>query len=499
MARVLIIGGGVSGLSAGIYAQLYGHQAIVCERSESVGGNLIGWQRNEYHIDNCIHWLTGTNPHSDTYKMWEELGALGDVEIMQGDSLYTCEYGGKRLSLKKDLNELKQDMLLISPQDKNEILSFIKAIEALQYICNIGGKDHSEGFGAWGYISSFPLLLKYHRMSTKELAGCFKSEMIRQFILCFLGDDFASSALLFVFAHFTALNGGIPRGSSYEMAQRMKNRLVSLGGEILTKKEAIKINCENGIAHSVLFKDGTVAEADYIVLTPDPKMIFEKIIDLKMPRQLKQAYDNRRLFRFSSYHCAFSCNCNDIDFTGDFIFEIPENAQRKLHTKYLILREFSHESSFAPKGKCVLQSLTFCNEHIAKEFIELRKNTNAYRAKKQELASLIKELIIARFPKLESSLTLIDMWTPATYHRYVNSEIGSFMSFAMVPKQSLSRMSNKIKGLKNVFLATQWQQAPGGLPIAAQGGKLAIEAIVKAEARQEKHNSKKPVPIKAFN
>ena len=43
-----------------------------------------------------------------------------------------------------------------------------------------------------------------------------------------------------------------------------------------------------------------------------------------------------------------------------------------------------------------------------------------------------------------------------------------------------TRLSNRVRGLDNVFLATQWQQCPGGLPIAAEGGRLAIEAIKKA-------------------
>ena len=121
MAKIVIIGGGVAGLSAGIYAQRQGHQAIVCEQHTTAGGNLTGWQRGDYHIDNCIHWLTGTNPATDTYKLWVELGVLGgDVEIYQGESLYTCEYDGQQLSLWKDLDRLRRELLKISPEDEEE-------------------------------------------------------------------------------------------------------------------------------------------------------------------------------------------------------------------------------------------------------------------------------------------------------------------------------------------------------------------------------------------
>ena len=83
MAKIAIVGGGVSGISAGIYAQLSGHTATICERHNVAGGNLTGWQRGGYHIDNCIHWLTGTNPNTDGYRMWDTLGALGDVDVYQ--------------------------------------------------------------------------------------------------------------------------------------------------------------------------------------------------------------------------------------------------------------------------------------------------------------------------------------------------------------------------------------------------------------------------------
>jgi phytoene dehydrogenase-like protein len=146
MAKILIIGGGVAGLSAGIYAQMNGHQATICERQKNTGGNLTGWQRGEYHIDNCIHWLTGTNPAMDTYKIWKDLGDLGNVDVYQGDTLYTYEYKGKRLSLYRDLEKMQDEMIAIAPEDKKEILSLIKAVNFLQGMSGIGGKKHNKKY-----------------------------------------------------------------------------------------------------------------------------------------------------------------------------------------------------------------------------------------------------------------------------------------------------------------------------------------------------------------
>ena len=123
MAKIIIIGGGVAGLSAGIHARKNGHQVMIFERQKTAGGNLTGWKRKGYTIDNCIHWLTGTNPHTEHYRIWQDLGAFDDSKVYYPDSLYTCEAQGQRLSLYADLEQLEREMLTLSPTDKKEILA----------------------------------------------------------------------------------------------------------------------------------------------------------------------------------------------------------------------------------------------------------------------------------------------------------------------------------------------------------------------------------------
>ena len=92
-------------------------------------------------------------------------------------------------------------------------------------------------------------------------------------------------------------------------------------------------------------------------------------------------------------------------------------------------------------------------------------------------------MIENEFVRLKGKLQCIDVWTPATYKRYTGAEVGSYMSF-ILPKGKLpTRISPKIKGIENVFLATQWQHAPGGLPTAAGCGKKAVEEIRRLEGR----------------
>lgn len=388
MAKIAIIGGGVSGLSAGIYAQLSGHTAVICERHNVAGGNLTGWQRGDYHIDNCIHWLTGTNPTTDGYRMWETLGALDGGNVYQPPTLYTCEEHGISISLNADLEQTKNDMLKISPDDKKEILSLVKAVETLQGISGIAGKDHNEKYSKTQIAASAPILLKYYNLSAKDLAQKFKNPLLQQFISSFLGNEFTSLALIMIWAHFCGENGGLPQGGSLAMANRMAERFKNLGGELLLKQEAVKIEHENGKATAICLSDGEKITADYFVLTADPAVMFNKILNIPMPKQLKRMYNDPKLIRFSSYQCAFACDCEFLGFSGDLMIEIPPKYRSLLHNEAFALREFSREKGFAPEGKQILQTLCFCDEKLSREFISLRNNKSAYDAESKSSPQL---------------------------------------------------------------------------------------------------------------
>lgn len=484
MANIAIVGGGVAGLSAGIYAQMNGHQATIYERHFKAGGNLTGWDRNGYHIDNCIHWLTGTNPITKLYKTWKDLGVLGNVEMHRSETLYTFEKDGQSISLNRDLEQMKKDMLAISPQDRKEILPFIKAIKATRRIYGITGKDNTRKSNALQKIGSIPCLVRYYGLTTGMLAQRFSHPLLQGFIASFMTTEFSALALIIVFGTFCGANGDIPVGSSCAMANRMTEKFLGLGGTLCLKKGVAKINARGGQAESVTLEDGSTVEADYVIIATDPSVAFGKLLDKKlMPKALKKQYDDPKMQRFSSYHCAFSCDSSELPFDHEIILEIPEKYKAELHADYMMLREFSYEKSFAPKGKNLLQTMTYCFEQDACSFIKLSKNKAAYQETKRRIAEITNQIILEKFPSLQDKLQCIDVWTPATYRRYVGSEIGSFMSFILPPSTAPLRLSNKVKGLKNVILASQWLQAPGGLPIAAEAGFYSIKRVLKQEKK----------------
>ena len=99
MKKVVIIGGGIAGMTAGVLLQKAGFETEIYEKNALPGGQCTGWKREGYFIDNCIHWLTGTRPESALHELWKEIGALGDdVEICKKEMFFSSKLNGQTLT-----------------------------------------------------------------------------------------------------------------------------------------------------------------------------------------------------------------------------------------------------------------------------------------------------------------------------------------------------------------------------------------------------------------
>jgi phytoene dehydrogenase-like protein len=57
--RVIVIGGGIAGLSAGCYSAMNDFDVRIFEMHGIPGGLCTAWKKKEYTFDLCVHWLVG--------------------------------------------------------------------------------------------------------------------------------------------------------------------------------------------------------------------------------------------------------------------------------------------------------------------------------------------------------------------------------------------------------------------------------------------------------
>jgi len=81
------------------------------------------------------------------------------------------------------------------------------------------------------------------------------------------------------------------------------------------------------------------------------------------------------------------------------------------------------------------------------------------------------------------SVEMCDVATPTTFERYTGNWQGNHQGWMPTTEQFGLRMSKTLPGLKSFFMAGQWVEPGGGLPLAAVSGRYVTQIICKADKR----------------
>lgn len=71
--KILIIGAGIAGLSAGIHACLSGYSPVIYEKNHEPGGLCSARQVGSYTFEGSMDRLKGTGPGSQFNDLWAEI------------------------------------------------------------------------------------------------------------------------------------------------------------------------------------------------------------------------------------------------------------------------------------------------------------------------------------------------------------------------------------------------------------------------------------------
>jgi phytoene dehydrogenase-like protein len=94
--NIAIVGAGIAGLTAGIYALQSGFDVTIYESHTIPGGASTSWKRKGYLSEGGMHWLTGSSPDIPLNRLWREVGAIDDsVAVHYRDVFLTFEYEGQ--------------------------------------------------------------------------------------------------------------------------------------------------------------------------------------------------------------------------------------------------------------------------------------------------------------------------------------------------------------------------------------------------------------------
>lgn len=488
--KVVIIGGGIAGLSAGIYAQKADFESVVYEKHTVPGGQCTGWMRNGHYIDNCISWLTGAKEGYDIYSMWKDTRICApSIPLHQLEAFYKSELNNQEIYLWRDLDKTEKQMLELSPEDAKEIKRLIKCVRYSESF-QIPTKKPLDMMNlieltVYGFrnIKMLPVLFNYANISVGDLSERFKHPLLKKLITDYFPRDYLAHLFVAAYGTIASESGGIPVGGSFSAAQRMANRYKELGGKIICSKSVKEILIDKKKATGIVLENGEKIDADFVICTTDTHHAFEKLIDKKyMPALLKKSYDDRKNNPLgSSFHVAFSYDGVTDKIKGRTFFDCDGYMLANRKITRTNIKNYSFEKTTVPEGKSLLQVKILQTEDEYEYWKHLyTTDKSRYETEKQEAAQKIQQTIEEKYPFTKGKLKLLDVWTPYTYTLFCNAYKGVYMTFMPTKKSpNLTNVPGKIKGVDNLFLAGQWLMAPGGLPVALITGKYAVQRILK--------------------
>ncbi|MBE6344330.1 MAG: NAD(P)/FAD-dependent oxidoreductase [Spirochaetaceae bacterium] len=488
MSKVIIIGGGVSGLSAGIYAARSGFETEIIEQHRICGGFSTGWTRKGYYFEGGMHWLTGSADKLPLNRIWKETGALQENNPIENrDPVYTLVDGDKRLNLYRDLNKLKNELLEYAPEDSKMIKRMcrdIKYFQKVHFIVNdIRGlksqyKNHPSLFEL---LSMAPAGLRYFQLlntNYKDYVAKFKNPKVRQLLMTVIGNRYNSVSFIYTMAAFSAGDSGYPEGGSIRMVDNMVNQFSSLGGKIRfnTKVQqiVIKDNRVTGVQTEKEF-----IPCDHLILSSDARKAIDSLFSepLKTPetefmrkRLQTEADGSQNIFVSIGVKSDYS------NLPHSMVFPLPEPLEYAGNSFDAIrINNYSMYKNHAPSGGSSLTCLLIC---ACYDFWKKAKDDGTYKEKKTEFANLFLDKISPFLPDLKENLEVIDVATPITYERYCDSWKGTWMTIWKRGKKS-PKFPQKLKEIKNLYFAGHRIMMCGGLPVAVYTGRRAVQLLCK--------------------
>jgi len=128
VAKIVIIGAGIAGLSTGCYAQMNNFQSEIYEMHSIPGGVCTSWRRGDYLFDHCLHWVIGSNKGTSLYPIFKDLGIADTIEFYYTDKFRVITLGDKTLTAYTDIDKFEAELLSLFPEEKSGIKKYISLV-----------------------------------------------------------------------------------------------------------------------------------------------------------------------------------------------------------------------------------------------------------------------------------------------------------------------------------------------------------------------------------
>ena len=480
--HVVIVGGGLAGLSAGCYALASGYRATIVEHNLALGGVCTAWPRGPYMVDGCIHWLTG----GPFMRLYEELGIVPRVKLRTLEEWATWRDArdGSVVRITSDLSRLARDLRALGPEDGAEIEGLMTAADRFGGFAPPGLERPPEVtsfreqmHALWEMRGAIGTLVNYRKPVTLWTRDHLKSEPLRRFFQSLMAD----APMLMVVMVLGYLKRGWlsrPVGGTAAFRDALVERYERLGGRTMLTATVDEVLVEGGRARGVRLDEGTMLDADAVISTSSmPETVLRLLggrFDAELARERLQKW---KLFQ-PIVLASFGVDVPLREVPGMLLVDrLPPFTIGGAESTHLYLRVCNDDPSYAPPGHAVVQAL------LPTDYAWWATRGPRYEKAKEDVVGVAIERIEHAIPGLGDHVQMTDLATPLTYWRQTRSWRGAYEGWMPSSESLFGHVKKKLAGLEGFYMAGQWVEPGGGVPTAVMSGRQAVQILCAEEGR----------------
>lgn len=486
MKKIVIVGAGPGGLSAGLILASKGYDVHIYEKDATVGGRSKALKLGDFTFDAGPTFLLYTDMLKTVFK--EANLELEDfIKLIPIDPLYDLVYKDKTFTPSSNQEKTLEAIKQTFPGNEEGYIRFLKDQEVLfNRVAPMMMKPFLsiKDLLSRHVIKNGPFIYPFKTIY-QLLSEYFNDEELiygMSFQAKYLGMSAWKAPALFTMLSFLEHKYGIyhVEGGLNQINEAFKKAIESFGSTVYLNTPVKEVVIENKLTKGILLDDDTLIEADHVIINADFAYSYEKLINDKNKKLILKKPLNKYKFSLSTFMIYLALDetlplsHHTIFFADNYeknVKDITEHLTLTDDYSFYVQNPSVIDHTLAPKGKSAL--------YILVPVPNLDASINWEEEKERFKNKVIDKLEQKINKPIKDKILDERIITPNDWENDFNVYKGAVFNLSHQLSQMLTRRpKNKIKHAKDLYLVGGGTHPGSGLPTIYQSALITSSLII---------------------
>ncbi|MDC7229312.1 MAG: FAD-dependent oxidoreductase [Sphaerochaetaceae bacterium] len=488
--EVLIVGGGLSGLSAAALLAKRGVKVAVVDKATHPGGSCGAFRRDDTLFDQGSSMLfgwgeKGFNAHRFLFSCLEE-----PIDIIQHELLYCIHFDDTKVRFFPNIEQFIEELVPLFPDEEQNLRRFYHDMEKLYTHVMVENPsyttpDEVDRKAALESMRHHPVsyirFLSYLNKSARSLLSKYFSDprifnffdkLTSTYCYTTVAESPAIlSSVMFVDNHV----GGsyYPAGSTLFLTGKLEKVIEDHGGTMINKTEVIAFTTAENRITGVTLSNGSELTADQVIYSGTVWNLYEKLLPKESTTVERRSWASNQVPTYPSVALYLLVDKKAIDEGTIAVEMLIGNIDALDEAEVTAYIPSVDDKSICPEDAHVVMAIgpSFADWSLLDE--------DSYKQRKEEEINRLLTVLEKRWPEIRNHVRHVELATPKTIERYTLKNGGAVAG----PKQMLGNHMFKRLHIQtefsNLFCCGESTVMGTGTPTVTTSGIAAANAVLK--------------------